>query len=236
MKLEQTCPVCGGTEALYQTVLWPALVVGWGLTPFEEALINRREGVCCSGCGCSLRTQGLAAAMLDAIGYPASLTRYAASPWGRELKCLSINTAGGWLKPDGLTDILKTMPGHVLACYPEHDMQALKFPDGMFAVVLHSDTLEHVANPVQGLRECRRVLKPGGRCIFTVPELPGKLSRSREYLTPVYHANPTGARGDVVHTDFGADAWRYAMDAGFRKVTLRAFDWPAALAWECIKE
>ena len=42
-------------------------------------------------------------------------------------------------------------------------------PDETFDLVVHSDTLEHVPDPVRGLAECRRVLKPHGLLILETP-------------------------------------------------------------------
>jgi SAM-dependent methyltransferase len=38
-----------------------------------------------------------------------------------------------------------------------------------FDSVFHTETLEHVKNPLEFLRECARVLRPGGEMCFTVP-------------------------------------------------------------------
>lgn len=62
--------------------------------------------------------------------------------------------------------------------YPEYDMTNLLFQSATFDLVLHSDTLMF-SNPVAGLSECRRVLVENGRCIFTVPIIVGRLTRSR---------------------------------------------------------
>jgi ubiquinone/menaquinone biosynthesis C-methylase UbiE len=42
------------------------------------------------------------------------------------------------------------------------DIHALPFADNTFDVVHVHQVLQHIANPVQGLREMRRVTKPGG--------------------------------------------------------------------------
>jgi SAM-dependent methyltransferase len=49
------------------------------------------------------------------------------------------------------------------------DIYALPFPDGYFDGVILSEILEHVSDDVAGLREVRRVLKPGGVAAITVP-------------------------------------------------------------------
>ncbi|KAF9971917.1 hypothetical protein BGZ73_005027 [Actinomortierella ambigua] len=61
------------------------------------------------------------------------------------------------------------------------DIHALDFPDNTFDVVHVHQVLQHVADPIQALREMRRVVKPGGGIIAVretilpkwYPELPG---------------------------------------------------------------
>lgn len=47
--------------------------------------------------------------------------------------------------------------------------EAIPFPDGHFDIVYSSNVLEHVADPAQVLGESLRVLRPGGRLVFIVP-------------------------------------------------------------------
>jgi ubiquinone/menaquinone biosynthesis C-methylase UbiE len=49
------------------------------------------------------------------------------------------------------------------------NIYALPFPDDYFDGVLLSEILEHIDDDVAGLREVRRVLKPGGVVAITVP-------------------------------------------------------------------
>ncbi len=47
--------------------------------------------------------------------------------------------------------------------------EKLPFPDHSFDKILFLDVLEHLYNREQIMRECRRVLKPGGKMIVTIP-------------------------------------------------------------------
>lgn len=49
------------------------------------------------------------------------------------------------------------------------DVCAMPFPDGEFDLVLATDIIEHVDDDAAALREIRRVLKPDGRVLITVP-------------------------------------------------------------------
>lgn len=46
---------------------------------------------------------------------------------------------------------------------------ALPFPSATFDLVAMLDTIEHIPDELAVLRECQRVLKPGGKLIITVP-------------------------------------------------------------------
>ncbi|PTX57717.1 methyltransferase family protein [Litoreibacter ponti] len=52
------------------------------------------------------------------------------------------------------------------------DLQRLGYADAAFDFAIHSDVLEHVPNAHVALRECFRILRPGGRLIFTTPMFP----------------------------------------------------------------
>lgn len=49
------------------------------------------------------------------------------------------------------------------------DVCAIPFPGGSFDLVLATDIIEHVDDDLAALREIRRVVKPGGSVLITVP-------------------------------------------------------------------
>lgn len=220
-----SCSVCGGTVFTERAILWDKLVAEWQLAPHERAYIDRQQGTSCIACGANLRSIVLADAIRNVVGTSLTLRDFAATSGAKRLAVLEINEAGN------LSPVLRTLPGHVLAAYPAVDMHAMPYPDDTFDLVIHSDTLEHVADPIHALAECRRVLRPGGSLCFTVPTVVERMSRSREGLPKSYHGSPEkGADDYAVRTEFGADMWTYVLRAGFAALAITAVDYPAALA------
>ncbi|MEF8822366.1 MAG: methyltransferase domain-containing protein, partial [Halovenus sp.] len=52
------------------------------------------------------------------------------------------------------------------------DAERLPFADDSFDIVWSSGSIEYWPNPVDALRECRRVAKPGGRVLIVGPDYP----------------------------------------------------------------
>jgi SAM-dependent methyltransferase len=96
-------------------------------------------------------------------------------------------------------------PGSTIGGIRHEDLQQLTFDDGAFDLVITSEVLEHVADPWLAFKEIRRVLRPGGRHVFTVPTIPGTVTRSRRGLPVVYHGDPMRSDGALVVTDYGDD-------------------------------
>jgi SAM-dependent methyltransferase len=165
----------------------------------------------------------LALAIMDAFSFKGTFASFCTS--GQPLRVLEINRAGN------LTGFLQQLSGHTLIEYPKFNMQDLDIPTGTYDLVIHSDTLEHVSNPLRGLSECRRVLKMGGNCIFTIPIIVDRMSRDRAGMRPSYHGSPdVPAEDQLVFSEFGVDFWKIVLGAGFRFCGLQAFEYPAALA------
>ena len=115
--------------------------------------------------------------------------------------------------------------------YPAFDMMDTMLPSRSFDLVVHSDTLEHVADPSAGFRECRRIVDEDGALIFTVPTVVGRLTRSRLGLPPSYHGRPDVLDPAMqVYTEFGADVWTDVVRAGFGSCELLSLRFPAGLA------
>jgi SAM-dependent methyltransferase len=62
-----------------------------------------------------------------------------------------------------------------------YDGMTFPFEDGSFDTVLTNQVLEHVFTPAEFLTEVRRVLKPGGTLLITVPFLWDEHEQPRDY-------------------------------------------------------
>lgn len=89
------------------------------------------------------------------------------------------------------------------------DLQNLSFEDNRFDVILSSEVFEHIPDTYKAFKEVYRVLKPGGRHIFTVPfdaqSFTDVIKAIRDekgeirYLTePEYHDDPIRPNGGVL--------------------------------------
>lgn len=227
---EKTCPVCGSDEFTQIKVLWDELISDWKLSAAEVTYIAIQQGFRCASCQNNLRSMVLAKAMLNRLGSSDTLQKTAQDASHSGLKILEINNAGN------LSPYLASFPGHVLVNYPESDMMNLPFGEEAWDLIVHSETLEHVPDPMQGLKETHRILRKGGACIFTVPIVVGRMSRSRKGLKDSFHGDPQKPTPDYrVVTEFGADAWTYVIKAGFESCKIHAMDYPAGIAIEAIK-
>lgn len=225
------CICCGSSSIIYTPKLWDRLIQDWQLSEFEAEYINRQQGVYCKRCKVNLRGMAIAYGMMQYANFKGYFTNFVRTRKMRLKKVLEVNEAA-WL-----TQYFNKIPGHVLASFPDVDMQKLPYQDKSFDIVVHSDTLEHVPDPLAGLRECYRVLVPGGYCVFTVPMVIDRQTRSRSGLPLSYHGSEDKSSNDyIVRTEFGGDAWKLAVEAGFSEVRIYSLEYPAAQCFLCVKE
>jgi SAM-dependent methyltransferase len=221
------CPCCGASEFTQIEILWPGLINEWRLNSAEAEYINRQQGLTCMSCKSNLRSMTLAAAILRCYELKGTLADFVDSK--PRQKVLELNEAGH------LNQYLSRMPNHQLASYPDVDMMELPYKDSSFDMLVHSDTLEHINDPVKALKETLRVLIPGGFVCYTVPLVVGRLSKKRPAKKPSYHGTP-GVVEYLVHTEYGADAWTQIMEAGFTECRLVTLDYPSSCALIGVKQ
>ena len=184
---------------------------------------SARESYGCEKCASSMRERGQAQALLELYGNGQTCLR--------DL-CGNSGFASLAIYEPGVAGPFRTYMGDLRhyqqSCYQEgflggelvdgvvnQDLQQLTFDSGSFDLVVTSDILEHVRKPWLAFAEIKRVLKPGGRHVFTVPlqyPMPPKTmyrvdvstGEDRHLVPPVYHGNGSGGRS-LVYTDFGKD-------------------------------
>ncbi|MDL4777487.1 methyltransferase domain-containing protein [Actinomadura xylanilytica] len=106
------------------------------------------------------------------------------------------------------------------------DVHALDFPDDSFDVVHAHQVLQHLADPVQALREMRRVCRPGGIVAVREADFGGMLwypsPPGMDTWLPVYYKV---ARGNGGEPDAGRRLVSWARRAGFADVTASVSNW-----------
>ncbi len=115
--------------------------------------------------------------------------------------------------------------GQVVDGILHEDAMNLSFSNETFDMVISQDVFEHVADYEKGFQEMFRVLKRGGRAIFTVPfdtlesvinqracMVDGKIEHLEE---PMYHGNPLSEEGSLVFQIFSWDLFDQLKKSGF---------------------
>ncbi|GAA2858839.1 class I SAM-dependent methyltransferase [Microbacterium arabinogalactanolyticum] len=106
------------------------------------------------------------------------------------------------------------------------DVHALSFADGSFDIVHAHQVLQHVGDPVQALREMRRVTRPGGTVAVRDADYAGfiwfpLLPELDEWLRLYREA----ARANGGEPDAGRRLLAWARAAGFTDITATASTW-----------
>jgi SAM-dependent methyltransferase len=107
------------------------------------------------------------------------------------------------------------------------DLMSLSFIDNQFDYVITTDVLEHVSDPYIAQKEIYRVLKPGGRHIFTVPFYQTEIQDEKRaalddngqvvyYKEPIYHIDPLRQEGILVYNIFSIEMLVKLSKLGFR--------------------
>lgn len=117
------------------------------------------------------------------------------------------------------------------------DVQALTYGDGTFDLCTSTEVFEHVPDDYKGFSEIHRVLRPGGRFVFTVPLTENAVTVERavleggtirHLLEPEYHGDVIRGHGRVLaFRNYGLDIVDRLQEGGFRTARLEPAD-PAA--------
>lgn len=201
---------------------------------FIVRLANEEAGVRCLRCGASPVHRSIGAVLRRCVG---SLGGYdvcelsARGPLARHLRAHARSAA----LSEYFVDVA---PGAMRDGVRCEDVERLTYADASFDLITHTEVLEHVADDARALCELRRVLRPGGWMLFTVP-LYGEVTLERarlgngaieHLLPPVYHGDP--ARGGdpvLAFRDYGNDIVTRLRAAGFAQAWIEPGD--AAAPW-----
>jgi SAM-dependent methyltransferase len=114
------------------------------------------------------------------------------------------------------------------------DLTSLSFSDESLDVVLSFDCFEHMPDFDLGMREVARVLKPGGRMMWSVPfrsDLDSNLVRATHsedgqilhHEPPEYHGDPVNTAGCLCYTHFGWQMLEQMKNCGYSKAYAVAY-------------
>jgi SAM-dependent methyltransferase len=200
------CPFCG-----------PTLIV---------RLRADETAIRCLRCGASAVHLSIGWALRDA---------FADSRPGDAFELSSRGALVDWLRGQCASLVLSELfddvpPGGMRGDVRCEEVQALTFASECFDLVTHTEVLEHVPDDRAGLRELHRVLRPGGRMMFTVPLHLGAATRERamvragkieHLLPPTFHGDRLRGPGRVLcFRDYGPDIIERVAAAGFAQVEL----------------
>ena len=185
-----------------------------------------RETVTCPNCTMNSRMR-LSVHLLERRFSPAPfariyLTEQTTALFSRLVKRFP-QTVGSEFLRDG------TLPGRVNAAgIRREDLTALTFGDASFEFVVSLEVLEHVPDYQAALRECARVLRPGGTLLLTAPFHGGEQNLIRARMSqngeiehiepPEYHGDPLSSEGCLCFYHFGWELLDDLRSAGFRDV------------------
>jgi SAM-dependent methyltransferase len=182
----------------------------------------KRNSFICQNCGASGRNRHIAKSILERFPLENkvnSLTEFADYFTGN----VFVTSSKG-----AIPDALAKLKGLVCSEYIDgvaagefkdsvlcQDIQRTSFQDDSFDLVITEDVLEHVPFPEQAFLEIKRILRPGGHHISTIP-VKWDLEKSRpraiikdgvlsNLLEPEFHLDPTRAEGILAFTDYGQD-------------------------------
>ena len=237
------CVACGAdTIFAFNSWIFPDDLHAFWADPNVSRAYTRRESMFCRFCCSNVRVRRIAEVLVALYGPPGcgSFAELTEDPTFRDLDVAEVNTIGS------LHALLRRLPrlmfsdyrgpqrlGEVVDGNRNEDICRLTYPDAAFDLVLSSDTLEHVNDFRTALAETRRVLRPGGRHIFTVPvvwtrattEARAQIGDDGEivHLMPaLYHGRGSGAYRFIpvgadllTFTEFGRDILDYVREAGF---------------------
>jgi SAM-dependent methyltransferase len=101
--------------------------------------------------------------LLETSAGTGSLTQAIASAMAADLTIIATDPSGE------MVEHASTRPGMARITWQTADPRALPFRDGIFGIVTNHFGVVAIPDRIQAFQEARRVMKPGGRFVFSVP-------------------------------------------------------------------
>ncbi|PKN13226.1 MAG: class I SAM-dependent methyltransferase [Deltaproteobacteria bacterium HGW-Deltaproteobacteria-4] len=124
-------------------------------------------------------------------------------------------------------------PGELIKNIRHEDALSLSMASDSIDIIVSNDVYEHVPDISTALAEACRVLKKGGRLLFSVPFHASQDTTTQRarldqgvvtHLLPErYHGNPVSFKGSLVFYDFGWDLLDFCRAAGFSDVYMLCY-------------
>jgi SAM-dependent methyltransferase len=208
---------------------WTEFVSSWDFAHCVDGRLqlNWREQLRCPGCDLNNRMRASVHLLAEVVAPTRKSHIYAteqSTPLYRYLQKCFPRLVGSEYLEDG-TGLGQTNS----ASLRNEDLTKLSFPDAHCDVILTFDVMEHIADYPAAVTECVRVLKPGGKMLFSVPfdaatirnQVRARVDRDgtiEHLLAPEYHAHPRNPKGSLCFQRFGWEMFEQLRQAGFRNV------------------
>ncbi|MEM9301745.1 MAG: methyltransferase domain-containing protein [Pseudomonadota bacterium] len=209
-------------------------ICGW-TGVFDDCHRSPRESYRCGRCQASFRYRHQADALLHQYSRrgSASLAELVKEPGFADLHVYEAGLIGPFRR------YFQALPHYVQSYFWDdiprggdkdgvrsEDLEDMTFEDETFDLMITSDILEHVRHPLRAFAESFRILKRGGKHIFSIPVPWPWLEETRKrvdvsgpedvfLLEPRYHGSPVDPQGSLVYNDFGVDLVGQLEDIGF---------------------
>jgi SAM-dependent methyltransferase len=188
--------------------------------------LDNEVGIRCLRCRATPITLSLIEVLRGRLPGLADLDVYEMSSRGPLVKYL-----GGKAKSVTTSEYFDdVLPGHFRDGVQCQDVTALTFADECFDLCTSTEVFEHVPDDAAAFNEVRRVLRPGGRLMFTVPigDHPTVIRARADskgnvihLQPPEYHSDRLRGEGKVLcFRNYGTDIVSRLTDCGFEEADL----------------
>jgi SAM-dependent methyltransferase len=184
-------------------------------TPFLDVDPKRiRESCHCIFCNSSSRHRALFIVLKNVFPQYQDLRIYEPAPGGAvsaKLKKECKHYTVSHYFPD-------VTPGKMEKGFRCENIEETTFDNSSFDIIVTQDVFEHILHPNKAFAEIKRILKPDGVHIFTIPFNNDKRTDFRVLedkdgmkftKEPIFHGNPIDKKGSLVITDWGFDLFDY---------------------------